>query len=81
MKKSEITERLLRVTARELKLKPEEIKMEHHFSRDLGADSLQSIELVAAYEEEFNLDLDEEEALNVQTVGTAVDFFHNLLVS
>ena len=45
-----------------------------HFVFDLGAESTQSIELVAAFEGEFGLDLDEEAALSVQTVSGAVDF-------
>jgi acyl carrier protein len=79
MDRDEIAKRVYTVTARELKKSEEEIKDEHHFAHDLGADSLKSIELVAAYEEEFDLDLNEEEALKVQTVGAAVDFFENLL--
>jgi acyl carrier protein len=79
MERDEIAKRVITVTARELNKSEEEIKHEHHFASDLGADSLKSIELVAAYEEEFDLDLDEEEALKVQTVGAAVDFFYDLL--
>ena len=79
MTRDEIANRVVAVTARELNKSEEEIKFEHHFAHDLGADSLKSIELVAAYEEEFDLDLNEEEALKVQTVGAAVDFFYALL--
>ena len=79
MKKEIITERVVRVTARELKMNEDRIKPEHHFAHDLGADSLKSIELVAAFEEEFELDLEEEEALKVKTVGSAIDFFAKLL--
>jgi acyl carrier protein len=81
MNRDEIAERVIRVTARELKTTPERIKLEHHFAHDLGADSLKSIELVAAFEEEFELDLEEEEALKVQTVGGAVDFFEGLIAT
>ncbi len=79
MTREEITRRVIAVTARELGKKPEEIKEPHHFAFDLGADSLKSIELVAAFEEEFDLNLNEEEALKVQTVGAAIDFFVQLL--
>jgi acyl carrier protein len=79
MKKQEVAERVIRVTAQELKLREDQIRFEHHFAHDLGADSLKSIELVAAFEEEFELDLDEEEALGVKTVGGAVDFFTDLI--
>jgi acyl carrier protein len=79
MSRKDIAQRVIAVTARELKKSVEQIKDEHHFAFDLGADSLKSIELVAAFEEEFDLDLNEEEALKVETVGGAVDFFTKLL--
>ncbi|MBD3374454.1 acyl carrier protein [candidate division KSB1 bacterium] len=79
MKRDEIAQRVIDVTARELELNKDQIKHENHFAFDLGADSLKSIELVAAFEEEFDLDLNEEEALKVQTVGGAIDFFDNIL--
>ena len=79
MDRDEVAKRVIAVTARELKKSEQEIKHEHHFAHDLGADSLKSIELVAAYEEEFDLDVNEEQALKVQTVGSAVDFFVDLL--
>lgn len=79
MNREEVAKRVISVTARELKKSEDQIKEEHHFAFDLGADSLKSIELVAAFEEEFELDLDEEEALKVQTVGGAIDFFVDLL--
>lgn len=79
MSREEIARRVIAVTGRELGKKIEEIKEPHHFSFDLGADSLKSIELVAAFEEEFDLNLNEEEALKVQTVGAAIDFFVKLL--
>ena len=79
MDREEIKQRVITVTARELKKEREHIKEEQNFSYDLGADSLKSIELVAAFEEEFDLDLDEGEALKVQTVGGAIEFFEKLL--
>ena len=53
---------------------PSEIKPEHTFTADLGAESVQSIELVAMFEEEFGIEMDEDAALSVQTVGDAVEF-------
>lgn len=79
MKREEVARRLINVMARELGKKPDQIKNEHHFAHDLGADSLKSIELVAAFEEEFDIEVNEEDALKVQTVGEAVDFFDKLL--
>lgn len=79
MKREEVARRLINVTARELGRKPEQIKNGDHFAHDLGADSLKSIELVAAFEEEFDIEVNEEDALKVQTVGGAVDFFDKFL--
>jgi acyl carrier protein len=67
-------ERVTAVTARVLKLDPSQIRPEHNFTADLGAESVQSIELVAMFEEEFGIDMDEDAALSVQTVGTAAEY-------
>ena len=69
-----VEERVKAVTANILKLHIDEIKMEHNFTADLGAESVQSIELVAMFEEEFNIEMDEDAALSVETVGDAVKF-------
>lgn len=69
-----VEERIKAVTARVLGVTPEEILAEHSFTEDLGAESVQSIELVAMFEEEFGIDMDEDAALSVETVGAAVDF-------
>ncbi len=69
-----VNDRVKAVVSRVLKVEPAQIKAEHNFSMDLGAQSVQSIELVAAFEEEFGLELDEDAALSVTTVGSAVDF-------
>jgi len=69
-----VEERVVAVTARVLQLDPGEIKPEHTFTVDLGAESVQSIELVAMFEEEFGIEMDEDAALSVQTVGDAVKF-------
>jgi acyl carrier protein len=69
-----VQDRVIAVTSRVLKVAPEEIQLEHHFSADLGAESVQSIELVAMFEEEFGINMDEEEALSVETVGRAIEF-------
>lgn len=69
-----VAQRVVAVTARVLKLDPSEIRPEHSFTSDLGAESVQSIELVAMFEEEFGIEMEEEAALSVQTVGMAIDF-------
>jgi acyl carrier protein len=69
-----VEERVKAVTANVLKLHIDEIKMEDNFTADLGAESVQSIELVAMFEEEFGIEMDEDAALSVETVGDAVNF-------
>lgn len=69
-----ITERVKRVVAETLEIDPGQIGDTARFVEDLGAQSIQSIELVAAFEEEFDIDMDEEEALMVKTVAAAVEF-------
>lgn len=69
-----VEERVKQVIARQLKVKLEDIKQESDFVRDLGADSFASIELVAAFEEEFDIEMEEEAALQVKTVGKAIEF-------
>ena len=69
-----VQERVIKVTARVLQRDPSEIKPEHAFTTDLGAESVQSVELVANFEEEFGIEMDEDAALSVATVGEAVKF-------
>ena len=71
-------ERVKAITARVLKLSADEIKAEDNFTADLGAESVQSIELVAMFEEEFGIEMDEDAALAIQTVGDAVEFIINV---
>jgi acyl carrier protein len=74
MDKSEIKDRVIKVTAQVLKMDPKEVSPDANFAFDLGADSMQSIALIAGYEEEFNIEMDEDRAREVQTVNGAVDF-------
>ena len=69
-----IEERVKSVTARVLHIELDQIKREDQFTADLGAESIQSVELVAMFEEEFDIEMDEDEALGVQSVGDAVEF-------
>lgn len=73
-----VEERVKAVTARVLKVPAEEIRPEQSFAEDLGAESVQSIELVAMFEEEFGIEMDEDAALAVETVGAAVEFITNV---
>ena len=73
-----VEERIIAVTARVLQLDHAEIKPEHNFAFDLGAESVQSVELVASFEQEFGIEMDEDAALAVETVGAAVAFIANV---
>ena len=79
MDKSEIKSRLEKVIVCVLKVDPKEITPESNFAFDLGADSMQAVELIAAFEEEFNVEMDEDKAREVQTVEGAVDFIAGYL--
>lgn len=74
-----VEERIKNVIARQLKVKLEDIQTNSDFVKDLGADSMASIELVAAFEAEFDIEMDEDAALNVKTVGKAVEFIQHVL--
>ena len=50
------------------------IKLEAHFGDDLGADSLDTVELIMELEEEFGIEIPDEDAENITTVGAAVDY-------
>ena len=74
MDKEEIKSRVKKVTAKVLEINESEISDNTNFSFDLGASSMQSLQLVAGFEEEFNIEMDEEKSLEVQTVSEAIDF-------
>jgi acyl carrier protein len=74
MDKKEISRRVKTVIGRVLGVNENEIDDNANFIFDLGADSMQSIQLVAAFEEEFGIEMEEDRALEVQTVSGAVDF-------
>ncbi len=71
--------RVKKVTGDVLKIDPHTIKDNAHFVKDLGAESIQSIELVAAFEEEFGIEMDEDAALAVSTIDGAVTFIEGVI--
>ena len=74
-----VEERVKKVVEEILKVDEARITPQAHFVRDLGAESIQSIELVAAFEVEFDIDMDQDEAMGVQTVGEAVKFISKVM--
>jgi len=79
MERIEVESRVKKVVSSLLKVNPAEVTDDANFICDLGADSMQSLELVAAFEEEFDIELDQDKALAVQTVSDAVDFISGYL--
>ena len=76
---SDVEKRVKKVVGSILKVDPACITDEARFIEDLGAESIQSVELMAAFEEEFDIEMDDEAALAVKTVGKAVEFIKSLL--
>jgi acyl carrier protein len=62
-----------------LKTDPSEITPESNFIFDLGAESIDSVALVAAFEKEFDIEMDEDSALEVQSIDGAVDYITGYL--
>jgi acyl carrier protein len=58
----------------ELGVEPEKVTLEASFVEDLGADSLDTVELVMAFEEEFGIEIPDEDAESLQTVGDAIRY-------
>ena len=76
---SDTVDRVKKVTAETLKVDASVIKDDSRFVEDLGAESIQSVELVAAFEEEFDIEMDEQGALGVKDVASAVVFIEKHL--
>ena len=69
-----IPDKVRNIIAEQLGVKPEEVTPEAKFIEDLGADSLDTVELVMALEEEFGIEIPDEEAEKLVTVGDAVRY-------
>jgi acyl carrier protein len=73
---SSIEERVKKIVAEQLGVKEDDVKNEASFVEDLGADSLDTVELVMALEEEFDTDIPDEEAEKITTVQLAIDYIN-----
>ena len=79
MEKQEVQSRVKQVVSRVLKMDENEIADDANFIFDLGADSMQSLELVAGFEEEFDIEMDQDKALEIQSIDGAVEFIKGYL--
>ena len=71
---SDIEERVKKIVSEQLGVKEEEVTTESSFVNDLGADSLDTVELVMALEEEFETEIPDEEAEKITTVQQAIEY-------
>jgi acyl carrier protein len=71
---SDVAERVKKIVIEHLSVEPDKATESASFIEDLGADSLDTVELVMAFEEEFGCEIPDEKAEQIQTVGDAVRF-------
>ena len=74
---SAVTERVRDIVAEQLGVDKDKVSPETSFVNDLGADSLDTVELVMELEEEFNINIPDDAAEKIQTVGQAIEFIEN----
>ena len=74
---SDIEERVIKMVAEQLGVKEEDVKVTSSFVEDLGADSLDTVELIMALEEEFDAEIPDEEAEKIATVNDAMSYINS----
>ena len=72
-----VNERVKNIVAEQLGIGVDEVSNESSFIDDLGADSLDTVELVMALEEEFDVEISDEQAEHITTVQSAIDYINN----
>ena len=76
---SSVVERVRKIVVEQLGVKDDEVSLESSFVDDLGADSLDTVELVMALEEEFETEIPDEDAEKITTVQQAIDYINEHL--
>lgn len=74
---SDVETRVKKIIAEQLNADEDAIKPTSSFIDDLGADSLDTVQLIMAFEEEFNIEIPDEESVKIKTVQDAIDFIQN----
>jgi len=77
----EIESKVIEIISEQMGVDKSEIRRETSFINDLNADSLDTVELVMEFEDEFDMSIPDEEAEKIQTVGAAVDYIINAIHS
>lgn len=76
---ADVFERVKKVVVEELGVKPEEVVESASFTEDLGADSLDVVELAMAFENEFDIDIPDDDLAQIKTVGDASTYIQGKL--
>ena len=77
MTKPSIEERVIKIVCDQMGTTPDKVSRETSFINDLGADSLDTVELVMEFEDEFDLNIPDEDAEKIQTVGDAIAYIES----
>ena len=77
MDMKQLEDKVKDIIVEELGVERDKLKPEASFMEDLGADSLDTVELVMAFEKEFDIDIPDEEAEKLRTVGDALKYLHD----
>ncbi len=67
------------IISRQLMVDKDELTMDASYVEDLGADSLDTVEMIMEFEDEFGIEIPDEDAEGLQTVGESIDYLENLL--
>jgi acyl carrier protein len=78
---ADVAEKIKSIIAEQLGVKPEEVTPQASFIEDLGADSLDTVELVMALEEEFGIEIPDEDAEKMATVGDAAKYIEEKIAT
>ena len=76
-----IQERVVKIIVEQLGVKPEQVTEDAHFENDLGADSLDAVELVMGLEEEFGIEISDEDAERMKKVKDVIEYLEKRSIS